>query len=381
VTGAIRAALVRHRALAMLWALLIAIALSTSLFGDRLLERIVTVMLINLILVLGFQVFSGNSGLLSFAQIGFMGIGAYTSAILTMSVAAKSFAIPDLYPFLVPIQIPYIAAVFVGAILGTIVAAAISFPIMRLSDAASVISTFALLVIVQVVLAHWSALTNGPRVVFGLLPYTDLPTATVWALVFVAVAWAFKHSSLGLKLRASRDSEFGAATIGLNIVRLRWTAFILSAFICAFAGGLWAHFITRFEPRQFYLTATFLILTMLIVGGPRTVSGAVAGTLIVTAAFEILRGIENTINLENLLPFQVVGLTEILLAIGLIVVLAVRPGGLIEEREILSGPAGPRPEPAGPRPEPAGTGGPRDEPVDESVVPVEPPGVVSEERP
>jgi branched-chain amino acid transport system permease protein len=87
---------------------------------------------------------------------------------------------------------------------------------------------------------------------------------------------------------------------------------------------------------------------MLIVGGPRTVSGAVAGTVIVTAVFETLRTVENTINLENLLPFQLVGFTEIVLAIGLVVVLAVRPGGLIEQREILSGPAGPGAEPVGP---------------------------------
>ena len=219
---------------------------------------------------------------------------------------------------------------------------------MELTNRERRLAVFALLVIVQVVLAHWSALTNGPRVVFGLLQYTDLPTAALWGLIFLVVAWAFKHSSLGLKLRASRDSEYAAATIGLNIVRLRWTAFIVSAFICAFAGGLWAHFITSFEPRQFYLTRTFLVLTMLIVGGPRTVSGAVAGTFIVTVAFQTLRTMENTINLENILPFQLVGFTEIVLAIGLIVVLAVRPGGLIEEREILSGPAGPRGDPVGP---------------------------------
>lgn len=365
MAAATRQWLTHHRGLFALSGVLVAISVATSVSGDTLLGRIVTVLFIDLILVLGLQVFSGNSGLLSFAQIGFMGIGAYVSAILTMSVEAKGFAIPDLYPFLVDVQLPYIAAVFAGAIVGTIVAAAVSFPIMRLSDAASVISTFALLVIIHVVLAHWSALTNGPRVLFGLLAYTDLPTATLWGLVFVAVAWAFKHSALGLKLRASRDSEFAAATIGLNIVRLRWTAFIASAFICAFAGGLWAHFITSFSPQAFYLTRTFLILTMLIVGGPRTVSGAVFGTLIVTAAFESLRGLEAKINLDNLLGFQVVGLTEILLAVGLIVVLAVRPGGLVEEREILSGRAGPR-------------GGGADLPT----APVGPPGLeTGEERP
>ena len=339
--------LVRDRAFLAMAGAIFVVAVLTGLVGGTILGRIVIVLFINLIIVLGLQIFTGNSGLLSFAHIGFMGIGAYVSAILTMTPAAKGFAIPNLYPFLVDVQVPFIVALLIGALVGGLVAAVISFPIMRLSDVASVISTFALLVIVHVVLAHWSELTNGPRTVFGLSPETDLPTATVWALVFLAIAWWFKHSALGLKLRASRDSEHAAATIGVDIVRVRWIAFTISAFVCAFAGGLWAHFITSFAPSAFYLQQTFVVLTMLIVGGPRTVSGAVIGTFVVTFAFEALRAIENQINLDKLLPFQLVGLTGISLAIALIVVLAVRPGGLVEERELLSGSGAPGGDPSG----------------------------------
>ena len=143
-------------------------------------------------------------------------------------------------------------------------------------------------------------------------------------------------TTLGLRLRASRDSEYAAATVGVDTVRLRWVAFVVSAFIAAFAGGLWAHFVTTFSPRAFYLTETFVALTMLIVGGPRTVSGAVIGTAVVTLLFQGLRTFENELNLRQVFDFQVVGLTEVVLAVLLIIVLALRPGGLIEEREILS---------------------------------------------
>ena len=111
---------------------------------------------------------------------------------------------------------------------------------------------------------------------------------------------------------------------------------VVSAFIAAFAGGLWAHFVTTFSPRAFYLTETFVALTMLIVGGPRTVSGAVIGTAVVTLLFQGLRTFENELNLRQVFDFQVVGLTEVVLAVLLIIVLALRPGGLVEEREILS---------------------------------------------
>jgi branched-chain amino acid transport system permease protein len=117
--------------------------------------------------------------------------------------------------------------------------------------------------------------------------------------------------------------------------------------MAAFAGGMLAHFVTTFSPRQFYLTETFVVLTMLIVGGPRTVSGAVIGALVVTGASEGLRNLENFINIEALLPFQVVGLREIVLAVLLIVVLAIRPGGLIPDREILSRVRAPRDDDSG----------------------------------
>lgn len=327
--------LVTNRPLLILLVPLVAATFVGTTVGGTLLGRILTIFFINLMLVLSLQLFTGNSGLLSFAHTGFMGIGAYISAVLTMTPAAKAAAIPDIYPFLEPIQLPFIGGVLVGALVAALFAAVVSFPIMRLSDAASVISTFALLVIIQVVLAHWGQITNGPRTLFGLLPYTDLPTAALWGLVFLVVAWAFKHSSIGIRLRASRDSEFAASTVGIDIVRLRWIAFTISAFVAGFAGGLWAHFITSFTPRAFYLTETFVVLTMLIVGGPRTVSGAVVGTVVVTAAFQGLRSVENELNIQ-FAPFQVVGLTEIVLAVVLIAILAIRPGGLLEEREILS---------------------------------------------
>src|SRR5918998_1409851 len=98
------------RPLALLVAVVLAIAAVVAAAGGTVLTQIVIVMFVNLILVLGLQLFVGNSGLLSFAHIGFMGIGAYGSAILTMTERAKGAAIPDLYEFLVPVQLPFIVS-------------------------------------------------------------------------------------------------------------------------------------------------------------------------------------------------------------------------------------------------------------------------------
>lgn len=311
---------------------LVVIALGVSLFGSALLERITIVLFINLILALGLQVFMGNSGVLSFAQMGFMGIAAYASILFSMTPQMKAIALPNLYSVLADVQLPFLLAMLMGTAIATLVAAVVGFPLMRLSGGAP-IATFALLVIIHRVLINWDEVTNGARTIFGIERYTTLPVSAVIGILFVIVAYWFKESSLGLKLRASREDEHAAASVGINKVIVRWLAFILSAIMTGVAGVLWAHFITSFSPVSFYLKQTFLIITMLIVGGTGSVSGAVVGAIGVTAIFEGLRGIENAINLSNVVPFTVSGLTEVFLSTALIVILILRPAGITGGRE------------------------------------------------
>lgn len=306
---------------------LVLIALVVSLLGEALLERIVIVLFINLALVLGLQVFMGNSGVLSFAQIGFMGIAAYGSILFSMTPQMKSIALPNLYPVLADVQLPFFLALIVGTVIAMLVAAVVGFPLMRLSSGAP-IATFALLVIIHRVLINWDKVTNGARTIFGIERFTTLWVSAAFGILFVILAYWFRETTLGLKLRASREDEHAAASIGINKVVVRWVAFILSALMTGVAGVLWAHFITSFSPVSFFLKQTFLIITMLIIGGTGSVSGAVVGALVVTAIFEGIRGIENAINLSAFIPFTVPGLTEVILSTALIVILILRPEGI-----------------------------------------------------
>ncbi|HTZ52472.1 MAG TPA: branched-chain amino acid ABC transporter permease [Spirochaetia bacterium] len=325
----------------------------TWLIGESLVERIVTVMFIDVILVLALQVFMGNSGILSFSVAGFMGIGAYGSVLFSMTPAAKAAALPDLYAFLAPVHLPFVVSLLLGGLIAALVAAVVSYPLMRLSDAAGVITIFSLLIIINVVLVHWSVVTNGPRTLFGVDRYTYLGTTVGFAVAFLGVAWWFKESRVGLRLRASRDDAHAASSIGINIVAMRYAAFVLSAFMAGFAGALWAHFITSFSPYAFYLSAMFVFLAMLVIGGPNGVSGAVVGTVLVTVLREGLRSIENNVNMAHLLPAGLFGFTEIVLAALLIVILILRPGGIMGGTEIRWPPAGGKPGSTG---GPGGTG-------------------------
>ncbi|NVP57434.1 branched-chain amino acid ABC transporter permease [Mycoplana rhizolycopersici] len=319
---------------ALLIGLIAALVVGTELLGIRLYDRIVTNLLISLVLVIGLQTFMGNSGLLSFAHIGFMGFGAYTSAVLTIPAQMKGMALPDLYGFMTAVEVSPLLAMLVAGIVAAIVAAIVAYPLMRLSDAAAVITSFALLVVLYTVMNNWSAFTNGPRTLFGLPKTTTLPMAAIVAALVVVVALVFKESRTGKLLRASREDEVAAAALGADIPKLRWKAFVLAAFIAGVGGALWGHFITSFAPKSFYLKETFLVITMLVIGGANTVTGAVAGAILVTFAYEGLRSLEGTLNATAAGAGQVVGLTEIVLAIAMIAFMILRPGGLFPTREI-----------------------------------------------
>ena len=324
----------RYSTVAILIIPLLLIAVVVQLLERVVLERIVIVMFINLIMVIALQMFMGNSGVVSFGHIAFMGIGAYASVLLSMTPEAKAAALRSGYPFIEQLHLPFIPALLGGALITALVAAVIGFPLARLSGATAVSATFALLVIVHNILLNWSEVTNGPRIIFGIEGYTTLWISVVFGLLSVLVAYWFKETALGLKLRASREDEQAAASIGINIIIVRWVAFSLSAFIAGLAGGLWAHFITIFSPISFYLVQTFLIVTMLIVGGMGSVSGAVVGTIAIAAIFEGLRAIENAVNMSDLLPGTLAGFTEVLLAAAMIVLMIRRPAGITGGQEI-----------------------------------------------
>ena len=313
---------------------LVALAVLTALSGSLLLERIVTVMFIHLIVVTGLQMFMGNSGIVSFAHIGFMGIGAYATVLFSLDPVMKEMTLRYLYEFLKPVHLPFWMALVVGTGIGTAIAAVISFPLMRLHDAAAVITSFAVLIVIHDVIVHWSEVTNGPRTLYGVARETFLWNSALCALVGLVFAVWFRESKVGLQLRASRDDRLAAQAIGVNMVFVRWLAFVLMCGYAALAGGLFAHFITSFQPGQFYLREVFLVLAMLVIGGPGSVSGAVVGTLLVTALREGLRTGEAKLNLMQIFSGQVVGLTEFMLAIAMIAILIFRPAGLMQGREL-----------------------------------------------
>lgn len=320
------------------WLFVVPIAIGAVLanqFASTLVVDLYTFFCVTLMLVLGLQMFMGNSGILNWSYVGYMGVGAFASSILSVAPSVKALGVPNMYPFLVELQTSIPVALLIGGVVAAILAAIIAWPLMRLSDAVGVITLFATLIVFHVVMTQWDNVTNGPRTFFGVPSFTTIWIAAGAAIVTLLAVYYFRQSSLGLRLRASRDDRYAAMAIGVNIVAVRYFTYVLSAFVAGLGGGLWAHYITSFSPTtSFYVTEVFVLLTMLVIGGEGSVSGAVVGTAIITVLREVLRQVESLINNSGSFSLDVYGLTQVSLAILMIVILIWRPTGIIGGQEL-----------------------------------------------
>src|SRR3954447_14199495 len=177
--------------------------------------------LVNVVLVVGLYAFVGNSGVLSFGQMSFMSIGAYTAALITIPLIQKGFLLPDLPGFLADASFSGVPAALIAGGVAALFGAIIVIPIVRMSGLAASLAMFAVLVIVYQVAINWDAVTRGSRTMLGVPTNTTIWAAMAWSAVIIVVAYLHQRSNTGLRLRASREDEFAARAAGISIARER----------------------------------------------------------------------------------------------------------------------------------------------------------------
>jgi branched-chain amino acid transport system permease protein len=314
--------------------LLLALVVLATAGGSQVLQRHITEMLVNVVLVVGLYVFAGNSGVLSFGQMSFMAIGAYTTAIITIPVIQKQFLLPDLPTFLANAHFSGLAAVLIAGLVAAVVAAIIAAPICRLSGLASSLAMFAVLVIVHEVARNWDAVTRGSRTMIGVPTTIGVNQALPWAMAAIVGVWIYQRSRFGLRLRATREDEFAARSVGISIARERAYAFVLSGFVIGVGGYLYAQYQGAFTPDAFFTHVTFLTIAMLVIGGTKSLSGATVGAVVVSLLTDFLDSLEGGATLGPVHFAGRDGLSDAALAIFIIVVLTLRPLGITGGREI-----------------------------------------------
>ena len=313
---------------------LVALTAVVGASGTPAFEETVTLILCNLIIVLGLQVFIGNSGVYSFGQLGFAASGAYVAALLTLPTVFTAFQTPELPKLIADAQLGPLLSTLIAAVTSGLLAGVVGWPLMRTSTLAIPISTFAFLIVAYNVLANWDPVTGGSSGLVSIPMTTDIESAGLWAGVAVVVALAFKWSASGYRLQATREDEVAARSIGIRLMRERLIAFAISGMLCGIGGALAVHQSGVLSPNTFYFAASVTTITMLVVGGARSVLGAVIGTLAVATVNELLRGFEEGASVFGLVSIgEAPGLAAIGLGLILLVTMIALPEGLSGGRE------------------------------------------------
>jgi branched-chain amino acid transport system permease protein len=289
-------------------------------------------LLVTAVLVVGLQIFSGNSGILSFGHIAFMALGAYSSALLTIPSDIKKVtftSMPGFLDWILDVELGTLSSTLVAGLFAAAFGLIMATPIVRLSGVPAGIATLALLVIVYTFNIQTTSITRGTSTMIGVPNTTTAESALLWSCLAVIVAFVYQASRSGVRLRGARENEAAARSVGVNVPLERGKAWVLSAFVMGVGGALYGHYIIAFSAGEFYFDITFLIVLMLVIGGLTSVSGAVVGTIFIGIVREGLRRIEIG-PLEGSLP----GFAELVLAVILVLVLIVRPRGLTGGHEI-----------------------------------------------
>lgn len=326
----------RHgRALVQLAApvlLVIATGLACGLAG-RATEIEILSALVSVSTVVAVYVFVGNSGVLSFGQISFVALGAFTSGVMTIPLDSKTGVLPQLFPILRDHTIGNVPSLALAALVGGVAALLVGIPLMRLSGLAAGIATFAVLEITHNLLREWNAIGPGATTLALVPETTDAWQATIGAIVVIVAAFVYQQSRLGRKLRATREDPAAAAGVGINVHRERLWGFVLSGALSGLAGGLLVHLLGSITTEDVYLELTFLTLAMLVVGGSTSLLGAVVGALLVSGIDTFLSHAEDGVGIGFTVDLPQ-GTRLVVLGVLMAAMLVLRPTGVTGGREL-----------------------------------------------
>jgi branched-chain amino acid transport system permease protein len=298
-----------------------------------------TIALINAVACLGLNVQWGFTGLFNVGIAGFIAVGAYVSAILTTPVSTGHVG-----GFGLPVPIGWLGAMLAAGA----VAAALGAITLRLRADYLAITTFGVAVAIQQVALNAEWLTGGP---FGVafipkpLPLESaaplarsLADLALVAAVTALAYWAIERltgSPFGRVLRALREDEAAAASLGKSPRRYRVTAFAVGAMLMGLSGALQAHLIGFIAPENYLPTLTFQIWAMLVIGGSGNNRGAVLGAVLVWALWSATGTLFAAI-LPEALQARAASLRIVVIGALLCLVLLVRPQGLLGARAVIS---------------------------------------------
>ena len=271
----------------------------------------------------GLNILTGYTGLISMGQAAFMGVGAYTVAILSSRLGL---------PFWITLPAAGLVTTFVGILSGT--------PSLRLKGFYLAMATLAAEFLLEYIFKNWESLTMGvqgifitPPKIFGIYLNDDrLFYFLVVILAFLAVVTTRNlfRTDVGRSFIAIRDRDIAAQLMGINVFKYKLISFAISSFYAGLAGGLWCYYMTIINPEAFQLPVSIDYVAMIIVGGMGTVMGAVYGSIFVVLLPEIIQRVMEVLQPILHIDYTFVAFKQIIFGFFIIIFLVFEPKGLAE---------------------------------------------------
>ena len=309
------------KTLGILVALIAVNVLLPKLIPNSYFLRVIMLCGINVILAVSLNLVNGFTGQFSIGHAGFMAIGAYTSAVVTMKVlpgatlAMAAAGVPPIFAH----GAALLVATLAGGSLAAVAGLAVGLPSLRLRGDYLAIVTLGFGEIIRVVILNVDAI-GGARGLSGVPAYTNFFWVALWVVVVVGVSYNLLASTHGRAMLAIREDEIAAESLGVPTTRYKVLAFVVSAFFAGVAGALYAHYDSYLNPASFTFLRSIEIIAMIVLGGMGSVSGAIMAAVALTVLPEALRGVKEY--------------RMVIYAMLLIVLMITRPSGIMGTREL-----------------------------------------------
>ena len=268
-------------------------------------EGIIILLCINCIAAMGVSLLTGFTGIFTLGHAAYMALGAYTAAILTVRYG-----------------IHWLPAIVAGGLVAVAVAWMIGMPTLRLTGDYYAIASIGLGEAIRLILENWQSFTRGARGFPGIDSYTTRGVAVAFFTVLTILTFNLIDSRLGRELKASRDDRLAASLMGFNTAASRMKALLISAFYCGVSGALLGGYMNFIQPSMFDMMKSTELTAVVVFGGLGSMSGTLLGSAIVTSVMESFRDISQY--------------RMLIYGLLLVVIMVVRPEGLLGDREIWS---------------------------------------------
>ena len=284
--------------------------------------RVIMLAGINVILAVSLNLITGFTGQFSIGHAGFMAVGAYTSAYLTVYYAqAWERSLGAMLGTSFAHALIFLLAILLGAIVAALAGLVVGIPSLRLRGDYLAIVTLGFAEIIRIVILNIDKV--GGATGFTVPGYTNFLWVGAFAVLTVIIVYNIIHSDIGRALVSIREDELAAEAMGINTTRYKVLSFVISSALAGMAGVLFGHYTQFLSTNDFQFIRSFEIIIMIVLGGMGSLTGAVFGAIVITLLPELLRRLPGDFSQYRLVVYSAL----------LIVIMLTRPQGILGTRE------------------------------------------------